>query len=247
MSEAADAHPEAGAIQGGEAASNASGMTPDDAAASAYDTWDRSANGISEGERVEIGQHLKGLADSVGVSVRDGLDSVIGPAIDLGSGDIKKQRAVIDGLIDHYNVHPVPEAAPAAAEYEQPIATEEQAEAAIQTFTQANPLAGDPQVLATMVDVAADMRSKGYQPTIQQVYAHAVSADPRFAAQMRQAQGGQATQQREAEYRRQAADPERVARAKQGSVQVSGGGRSAPSSSSSSDDIDNIIREQFGR
>ena len=213
-----------------EDVSNEIGPSIEDAIVENYDAQERAVDGIAEGEREEIGQYLKMHADSVGVSVRDGLDSVIGPAIDLGSGDIKKQRAVIDGLIDHYNVHPVPEAAPAAAEYAQPIATEEQAEAAIQTFTQANPLAGDPQVLATMVDVAADMRRQGYQPSLQAVYQHAVNADPRYSQQARQVQ-----------------ETRQVEQAKAASVQVSGGGRSAPSSSSPSDDLDNIIREQFGR
>ena len=249
MSEAADAHPEAGAIQSGEAASDTSGMTPDDAASSAYDDWDRGAHGIAEGEHREMGMCLKSHADSAGVTVRDGLNSLLVPAIALRHGNMADKRQVIDGLIDDYSVSALPEAeaAPAAAEYEQPIATEEQAEAAIQTFTRANPLAGDPQVLAAMVDVAGDMRRQGYQPSIQEVYAHAVSADPRFAPQVRQAQAEQATQRREAEYHRQAADPERVARAKQGNVQVSGGGRSAQSSSGVSDDLDDIFREQFGR
>ena len=249
MSDGTDAHPEAGASQGGEAASDTNGMTPDDAASSAYDDWDRGAHGIAEGEHREMGMCLKSHADSAGVTVRDGLNSLLVPAIALRHGNMADRRKVIDGLIDDYDVHAVPEAeaAPARVEYEQPIATEEQGAAAIELFTQANPIAGDPQVLAAMVDVAADIRSQGRQPSLQEVYAHAVSADPRFAPQVRQALAGQTEQRREAEYRRQAADPERVARAKQGSVQVSGGGRSAPSSYSPSDDIDDIIREQFGR
>ena len=231
----------------GEAPSDTSGMTVDDAVASSFDDHDRLHNGISEGERVEVGQHLKGLADSVGVSVRDGLDSVIRPFIDLGSGDVKKQRAVIDGLIDHYDVHPVPEAAPARVEDEQSFATEEQAQNAVQRFTEANPLAADPQIRSAMINIATDVRRQGVQPYLEEVYAAAVSGDPRFAGQVREAQAEQAKQQRHAEHQRQASDPERVARAKQAGVQVSGGGRSAPSSSSPSDDLDDIIREQFGR
>ena len=217
------------------------GMSVDDAAESAFDDHDRLRNGIAEGERVEMGRHLKGLADSVGLSVRDGLGTVIKPFIDLGSGDIKKQRAVIDGLIDHYSITPVPEAAPAAAEYEQPIATEAQAEVAIQAFTEANPLAADPHVLGAMVDIAHETRRQGYQPSIQQVYAAAVSADARFAGQVREAQAEQAKQQRHAEHQRQAADPERVARAKQAGVQVSGSGVAA--ANQASDDLGAIIGE----
>ena len=233
-----DAHPEAGAIQGGEAASDSSGMTPDDAASSAYDDWDRGHNGIAEGERENVGQFLKSHADSAGVPVIGGLNSLIEPAVTLRHGDMTAKREVIGSLIDEYGVHPIPEAeaAPVPAEYGepalgaegQPVATGEQAVEAIEQFAQANPIARDQRIQDHMTFIAHDMRRQGFQPTLEAVYQHAVNADPRYSPQARQAQEAQ-----------------EVAQAKAASVQVSGGGRSAPSNPDASDDLDDIIREQF--
>ena len=240
MSDGIDAHPEAGAIQGGESASDASGMSVDDAASSAYDDWDRGTNGIAEGERENLGQHLKFHADSAGTTVIGGLNALIEPAVALRHGDMTAKREVIGSLIDEYGVHPIPEAeaAPVAVEYGQPalgedgqaVATGDQAIEAIEQFVQANPIARDERIQSHMTFIASDMRAKGYQPTLQAVYEHAVNADARYSPQARQAQEAQ-----------------EVAQAKAASVQVSGGGRSAPSSSDPSDDLDDIIREQFGR
>ena len=238
MTDAADAHPEAGSIQGGEAASDSSGMSVDDAASSAYDDWDRGTNGIAEGEREDLGQHLKSHADAVGMTVRGGLQYLLEPAVALHTGDLTAKREVIGNLIDAHNIHPIPEAEPAPAPVEygqpalgaegQPVATGEQAVEAIEQFAQANPIMRDERIQDHMAYIAGDMRAKGYQPTLQAVYEHAVNADPRYSPQARQAQEAQ-----------------EVAQAKAASVQVSGGGRSAPSSSNVSDDLDDIIREQF--
>ena len=238
MSDAVDAHPEAGNIQGGEAASDASGMSVEDAATSAFDDWDRGQNGIAEGERENVGQYLKYHADSAGTTVIGGLNAIIEPAVALRHGDLTTKREVIGSLIDEYNVHPVPEAeaAPAPVEYGQPaldaegqpVATGEQAVEAIEQFAQANPIMRDERIQDHMAFIANDMRRQGFQPTLEAVYSHAVNSDPRYSPQARQAQEAQ-----------------EVAQAKAASVQVSGGGRSAPSSSNVSDDLDDIIREQF--
>ena len=161
-----DAHPEAGAIQGGEAASDSSGMTPDDAASSAYDDWDRGHNEIAEGERENVGQFLKSHADSAGVPVIGGLNSLIEPAVTLRHGDMTAKREVIGSLIDEYGVHPIPEAeaAPVPAEYGepalgaegQPVATGEQAVEAIEQFAQANPIARDQRIQDHMTFIAHD-------------------------------------------------------------------------------------------
>ena len=240
MTDAVDAHPEAGSIQGGEAASDSSGMSIEDAATSSFDDWDRGTNGIAEGERENLGQHLKYHADSAGTTVIGGLNALIEPAVTLRHGDMTAKREVIGSLIDEYGVHPIPEAEPAPetvpygepalGEGGQPVATDDQAIEAIEQFVQANPIARDERIQSHMTFIASDMRRQGFQPTLQAVYEHAVNADARYSPQARQAQEAQ-----------------EVARAKQASVQVSGGGRSAPSSSNPSDDLDDIIREQFGR
>ena len=254
MSDAVDAHPEAGAIQGGEAASDASGMSVEDAATSAFDDWDRGQNGIAEGERENVGQFLKFHADSAGTAVIGGLNSLIEPAVALRHGSMEEKRGVINGILDDYGITPLPmaEPEPVAVPYGQPahdgegqpIATDQEALDAVNQFASDHPGAQDERVVDYMTHIAHDMRRQGLQPTLEAVYHHATVNDPRFSASAREAQ---ATQRREAAARQQAADPERVAKAKQGSVQVSGSGSSGPSNPDASDDLDDIIREQFGR
>ena len=238
MSDAVDAHPEAGSIQGGEAASDSSGMSVEDAASSAYDDWDRGHNGIAEGERENLGQHLKFHADSPGTTVIGGLNALIEPAVALRHGDLTTKREVIGSLIDEYGVHPVPEAepAPVAPEYGQPalgdegqtIATEQAALDAVEQFAQANPIMRDERIQDHMAFIAHDMRRQGFTPTLQATFEHAVNADPRYSPQARQAQEAQHIEQ-----------------AKAASVQISGGGNVTPNQVS--DDLGAIIGELVPR
>ena len=62
------------------------GMTPGDAATSAYDDHDRHHNGIAESEREGLGKFLKHHADAVGTNVIDGVNSLIDPAVTLRHG-----------------------------------------------------------------------------------------------------------------------------------------------------------------
>ena len=216
------------------------GMSVEDAATSAFDDADRRENGIAEGERESLGQHLKFHADSAGTTVIGGLNALIEPAVALRHGDLTTKREVIGNLIDQYDVRPVPEAEPApeAVEYGQPahdgegqpIATEEQALDAVAQFAREHPGAQDELVVDHMTWLAHDMRRQGFQPTLEAVYQHAIANDPRYSPQARQAQA-------------QAQDTEHLARAKQGTGQVSGGGNTSPNSPS--DDLETIIREQL--
>lgn len=234
---ATDAHPEAGAIQGVEAPSDASGMTPDDAATSSFDDWDRSQNGIAEGERENLGKHLKYHADAAGTTIPAGLDSLIGTAISLRHGSAEQKRETIGGLIDEYNIHAMPSAEPSAeteltyADIVDPASGEAIGDEAagmrvVQDFIAANPAAGDTAIQAAMIDVVADMRRQNYTPRLDVALQYALARDPRFSGAAQQAQT-------------QAADAAHLARAKQGTGQVSGGASTAPSARS--DDIADII------
>ena len=119
----------------------------------AFDDADRRENGIAEGEREDLGQHLKYHADSAGTTVIGGLNALIEPAVALRHGDMTAKREVIGSLIDEYGVHPVPEAepAPVAPEYGLPahdgnggqVVSEEAGMAHVQQFIAANPVAAD--------------------------------------------------------------------------------------------------------
>ena len=240
MNDAADAHPEAGKIQGGEAPSDESGMSMDDAVSSAFDDHQRATDGIAEGERESLGKHLKFHADSAGTTVIGGLNALIEPAVALRHGDLTTKREVIGNLIDEYNVHPVPEAepAPVAVEYGQPahdgagqpITTEEQALDAVAQFANEHPGAQDELVVDHMTFLAHDMRRQGITPTLEAVYHYATVNDPRFSESARQAQA-------------QGQEAAHLARARAGAVQVAGSGNVTPSAPS--DDLDAIIREQI--
>ena len=222
MNEAVDAHPEAGAVQGGEAPSDESGMSLDDAVGSSYDDWDRGASGIAEGERQEIGGFLKGHADSAGVTVRDGLNSLIAPAVALRHGDMQTKRQVVGQIIDDYSVQPMPMAEPEPAAVdefgdpimgESPAMIEEAMLGTVQAFTNANPDAMDPVVHGKMIDVLADMSRQGFAPSLETAYQHAINSR----------------------------DGDHLSRAKAASVQVSGGSRTSPNQGS--DDVADILNE----
>ena len=210
----------------------AEGMSVDDAVASAYDDHDRAHNGIAEGERESVGKYLKGHADAVGVSVIDGLTSLIEPAVTLRHGSMKDKRALLGHIVDNYGIEDVPTVQSQAPEYGppaagadgQPIITEAEAEATVAQFISANPIAQDEQIQDFMIHVVGDMRSRGYQPDLAQAYEIAVANHPHYSAQ---AQGA-----------RQA---DEVARARAASVQVSGAGSSSPNQTS--DDVGDIINE----
>ena len=64
-----------------EDVSNDDGMSVADAVSSSYDDHERATDGIAEGERENLGKYLKSHFDAVGMTVIDGLDSLIQPAL----------------------------------------------------------------------------------------------------------------------------------------------------------------------
>ena len=201
-----------------EAASDATGMSVDDAVTSAFDDWDTKEHGISESDRVQWGPELQKVATQEGTNVRDGINTLVSSHINKRYGSPEIKRLALGADIDTYQINALPtaEAAPEAvdhgsamAETGQVIQNEEQASAVIQDFVTANPVAADPQIQELMVDVATDMRAKGYQPRLDAVLHHALQADPRFSEQARQA-----------------SDADQVGRARAANVQVSGSGNS---------------------
>ena len=213
------------------------GMSVEDAVSSSFDDHQRATDGIAEGERESLGKHLKFHADSAGTTVIGGLNALIKPAVALRHGDMTTKREVIGSLIDEYGVHPVPEAepAPVAVEYGQPahdgnggqVVSEEAGMAHVQEFIAANPVAADDLIQDHMTYIVADMRAQGYQPDLGRALEIAIQHHPRYS-----------------ESARQAVEADHLARAKQGTGQVSGGGNVTPNSPS--DDLDAIIREQLG-
>ena len=160
---------------------NGKGMTPDDAASSAFDDWDTGQHGIAEGNRVEIGQHLKYHADSAGVSVVDGLDALIEPARILRHGSMQEKRQLVGGVIDDYNVQPVPVVQSEAPEYGPPAAgadgqpvSEAEAEATVAQFISSNPAAQDEQIQSDMTNIVQNMWQQGYRPGAQQALGEAL-------------------------------------------------------------------------
>ena len=229
----ADAHPEAGAIQGGEEASDASGMSMDDATSSAYDDWDRATSGIAEGERENLGKHLKYHADSAGTTVIAGLNALIEPAVTLRHGTMDQKRAVLGHIVDNYDVRDVPMAQQATApEYGPPatgadgqaIVSAEEGLATVQAFVAANPIAADELIQDHMINIVDDMRRQGYQPDLGRALEIAIQHHPRYGEAARQEQQEQ-----------------QVAKAKAASVQVSGSGSTAPRQTS--DDVAGILDE----
>ena len=231
-------NPNPGGFEGDQGASDASGMTPTDAAESAFDDWDEQQHGISESARTVWGPELKKVADHEGTNVRDGINTLVSSHINkrYGTPDIKRQALGAD--IDAYQINPMPtvEAEPQAFDHGNPVAetgqvfeNEGQAQAAIEDFVAANPVAADPTIQDLMVDVAQDMRRQGYQPRLDAVLHHAMQNDPRFSEQARQAH-----------------DADQVARARAADVQVSGGARSTGAGVQSSD-VGDILDELVPR
>ena len=158
------------------------GMAPDDAVASAFDDWDTGQHGISEGDRVEIGQHLKFHADSAGVSVVDGLDALIEPAVILKHGTMEQKRQLVGYVVDNYNVQDVPVVQSEAIDYGgadgQPGVSEGQAmagaDATVAQFISANPAAQDEQIQSDMTNIVQNMWQQGYRPGAQQALGEAL-------------------------------------------------------------------------
>lgn len=212
-----------------EPASDDSGMTPHDAAASAYDDHDRAHHGIAEGEREEVGGYLKHHADAANVTVRDGLVHLVETNNALMHGDQNQKRAIVGDLIDNNNVRAEPTYGEAVAA--QPYATIEQASGAVDNFMAQNPAASDPTIYASMVAIAQDMTQRGFQPDLATAFQHAVQGDPRYQAEASRSQ-------------RIAKEDAKVARAKAASVQVSGAGNSG--GSVTSEEISDIVSDQLG-
>ena len=208
------------------------GMSVDDATSSAYDDQDRAHNGIAEGERENVGRYLKHHADAVGVSVVDGLTSLIEPAVTLRHGSMHDKRALLGHIVDNYGIQDVPTVQAPPVEFGPPAtgadgqapANEAEAEATVAQFISENPVAQDEQIQDFMIHVVQDMRSQGYQPDLARAFEIAVANHPHYSAQ---AQGA-----------RQA---DEVARSKAAAVQVSGSGSSA--ANQTSDDVADIINE----
>ena len=222
----------------GEAASDDSGMSVEDAVTSAYDDHDRAENGIAEGERTQFGQHLKTHADAAGTTVIDGVNSLLAPAIALRTGDAETRRNVIGQLIDDYDIRPEPSAVPAHDEFGDPLAAAAPVNREVQTFLHENPLiANDPALQDSMLNISYEASARGENFNLEGLAYMAMARDPRFAGEVRQHQEQQA----------QAKEADHVAKAKAANVQVSGSGHSAPTGSGQSDDIDDIIGSQIPR
>ena len=234
----ADAHPEAGAIQGGEGPSDATGMTAEDAVSSAYDDWDRSQHGIAEGERQGVGGWLKNHADHAGTTVRAGLENLVQTAAVLRNGDQATKREMLGFLVDNYDVRAVPgddAPPPQFDEFGDPVGqpqqpqTEDQFTATVNSFVEANPVCKDEAIAQSMINVAADMKAKGFKPDLQTMLHHALANDPRHSEQARQAE-----------------ENAHVARARAAGGQISGGGSVAPRGGGS-DDVGDILDELVPR
>ena len=210
------------------------GPSVEDAVTDNYNSQERAVDGIAEGDRVAIGQHLKYHADAAGVSVVDGLDALIAPAVVLRHGSQQEKRQLLGDVIDDYNVQPVPVVQSEAIDYGgadgQPGVIEGEAgaaaDAAVVQFISANPVAQDPQIQSDMTIIVNDMWQQGYRPgvgpALERALEIAIERDPRFSAQ---AQAARQTDE--------------VSRARSASGQVSGSGSSA--ANQASDDLGDII------
>lgn len=215
----------------GEAASDETGQTVQDAAEASYDAWDTQEHGISESDRTSWGPELQKVAGQEGTTVKTGVDRLVSAHIAKRYGSPEAKRQALGEEIDFYQINPMPTAAPQADGVSnlgtgQVIETEAQAEPIIQEFMQANPIAQDGEIQERMIAVAKDMRTQGYQPRLDVMLQHAVQNDPRYSEAARQAQ-----------------EADQVARAKAASVQVSGAGSTAPSGTTN--DIDGILDEMI--
>ena len=92
-------------------------------------------------------------------------------------------------------------------------------------FIRNNPIVEDPAIHDGMLQVAAAMTAQGLQPDLATMLQHAVARDPRYS--------------------RQAQEAEHLARAREGTGQVSGGATVTPSAKS--DDIGDILDQLIPR
>ena len=168
----------------------------------------------------------------MGVSVIDGLTSLIEPAVTLRHGSMQDKRALLGHIVDNYGIEDVPTVQSEAVAVRPPggrrgRSTRQRGRSRGRRrvqFISANPIAQDEQIQDFMIHVVGDMRSRGYQPDLAQAFEIAVANHPHYSAQ---AQGA-----------RQA---DEVARARAASGQVSGSGSSSPNQTS--DDVADIINE----
>ena len=191
------------------------GPSVEDAVTDNYNSQERAVDGIAEGDRVAIGQHLKYHADAAGVSVVDGLDALIAPAVVLRHGSMQEKRQLLGHVVDNYGIEDVPVVQPEAIDYGgadgQPV-SEAEGMAVVQNFISENPIAQDEQIQDFMIHVVQDMRAQGYQPDLGRALEIAIDHQA-----------------------------EQVGRARSASVQVSGSGSSSPNQTS--DDVADIINE----
>ena len=176
---------------------NGKGQTADDATTAAYDSWDEREHGISEGDRKEMGAYMKHHADAAGTDVKTGLGALVETAAVLRNGNPEAKRSMIGNLLDTYDIRPMPSAeAPTQThdEFGDPIgqhpaiATEAESSEVVRHFIESNPVAGDEQIQAAMVEVAGMMQQRGLAPHLPTMLRAAVDADPRFSDSARQAQ-----------------------------------------------------------
>ena len=219
-----------------DAAPDESGMSVADAVESAYNDWDGAEHGISEGERKDVGGYLKFHADHAGTDVKTGLGALVETAAVLRNGSQEDKRGMLGHLADTYNITPMPSAEaptqthdefgdPVEQTQQTPLATEAEATVAIDEFIRANPIVEDEAIMGRMIEVAADMQRQGYAPHLPTMLQHALAADPRYSDSVRQEQ-----------------EQSHLARAKQGTGQVTGGGSVSPSRGTS-DDVSDILNE----
>ena len=210
-----------------EDVSNELGPSVQDAVEGNFNEQDTREHGISEADRVPLGQHLKRYADSVGTDVISGINSMLAPTAILHAGSMEQKRAVIGGLVDNFGIQDVPAARDPGAGQLSP----EQSQAAVNDFIAQNPAAADETVQFHMLNYLNQMREQGYAPDLGQAFQNSVAAHPQYDELVQQAHAQQqASQAREAQ--RQAMP---------GVGMVSGSGTSA--ANQASDDLDSIISE----
>ena len=161
---------------------------------------------------MEVGQYLKGHADAAGTTVRDGLNALIQPAVELRHGNIETKRQVIGRIIDDYSVQPMPMAEPEQPldEFGDPVqgaaasVTEDAMLGQVQAFGELHPDAFETEVYNGMLRVNSDMSRQGFEPDLETAYQHSLRAK----------------------------EGDHLSRAKQAGVQVSGAGNTSPNQAS---------------
>ena len=151
-----------------EAPSTDAGMSVGDATESAYNDWDTKENGISEAERSAWGPELQKLAVHEGTSVRHGINSLVSAHINKRYGTPEAKQLALAAEIDAYQINPMPQPA-APDEFAAPVneqqqegMSEDQASHAVHDFVRANPVADDPQIQSSMLQVARRHAATGF-------------------------------------------------------------------------------------